>query len=330
MRSGHTEAAVDLCRLAGLPPVGVLAELVNDDGTVKRGPQVAAFAEEHGLKQRLGRRPHRLPPAQREAGRARRRVRRSTPRPARRAPSPTAPVGPDAASRRRLRRHRRRARRAGAPASRGGGRRRLRRQEPARPGRWRGLRRAGRGVIVYLREGSVGVAARRRTARGDAAVRRGEDHGRGRRARKRVARDRPRRPDPEGPRRHLDPPDRPASAAMSASTASASRSTRRRYWRGERHSGRPEGKFPSSSANPSRVNHSLGSRVCSAPLRTALRPGRQGKAAYSSLNGPVISIRISASLHRLGLRCRVRIDVVVDHRRDHRVVLEGVDIRSCR
>lgn len=51
MRSGHTEAAVDLCRLAGLPPVGVICELVNDDGTVKRGPQVVAFAEEHGLSQ---------------------------------------------------------------------------------------------------------------------------------------------------------------------------------------------------------------------------------------------------------------------------------------
>jgi 3,4-dihydroxy 2-butanone 4-phosphate synthase/GTP cyclohydrolase II len=51
MRSGHTEAAVDLCKLAGLPPVGVISELVNDDGTVKRGPQVAAFAEQHGLKQ---------------------------------------------------------------------------------------------------------------------------------------------------------------------------------------------------------------------------------------------------------------------------------------
>lgn len=49
MRSGHTEAAVDLCRLAGVPPVGVIAELVNDDGTVKRGPQVNAFADEHGL-----------------------------------------------------------------------------------------------------------------------------------------------------------------------------------------------------------------------------------------------------------------------------------------
>jgi 3,4-dihydroxy 2-butanone 4-phosphate synthase/GTP cyclohydrolase II len=51
MRSGHTEAAVDLCRLAGLPPVGVICELVNDDGTVTRGPQVMAFAEKHGLKQ---------------------------------------------------------------------------------------------------------------------------------------------------------------------------------------------------------------------------------------------------------------------------------------
>ncbi len=51
MRSGHTEAGVDLCRMAKLPPVGVLAELVNDDGTVMRGPQVAAFAGAHKLKQ---------------------------------------------------------------------------------------------------------------------------------------------------------------------------------------------------------------------------------------------------------------------------------------
>ncbi|QGZ36345.1 3,4-dihydroxy-2-butanone-4-phosphate synthase [Stappia indica] len=50
MRSGHTEAAVDLCRLAGLPEVGVISELVNDDGTVKRGPQVAEFAARHNLK----------------------------------------------------------------------------------------------------------------------------------------------------------------------------------------------------------------------------------------------------------------------------------------
>lgn len=50
MRSGHTEAAVDLMKLAELPPVGVICELVNDDGSVKRGPQVLAFAREHGLK----------------------------------------------------------------------------------------------------------------------------------------------------------------------------------------------------------------------------------------------------------------------------------------
>src|SRR5438034_6022868 len=49
LRSGHTEAAVDLCRMAELEPVGVLAELVNDDGTVKRGADVAKFATEHRL-----------------------------------------------------------------------------------------------------------------------------------------------------------------------------------------------------------------------------------------------------------------------------------------
>jgi 3,4-dihydroxy 2-butanone 4-phosphate synthase/GTP cyclohydrolase II len=51
MRSGHTEACVDLCRLANLPAIGVLAELVNDNGTVMRGPQVAAFAKQHELQQ---------------------------------------------------------------------------------------------------------------------------------------------------------------------------------------------------------------------------------------------------------------------------------------
>jgi 3,4-dihydroxy 2-butanone 4-phosphate synthase/GTP cyclohydrolase II len=48
-RPGHTEAAVDLARLAGLPPVGVLAEVVNDDGTMARLPALRAFADEHGL-----------------------------------------------------------------------------------------------------------------------------------------------------------------------------------------------------------------------------------------------------------------------------------------
>lgn len=50
MRSGHTEAAVDLCRLTNLPPIGVICELVNDDGTVMRGKQIEAFAKTHGLQ----------------------------------------------------------------------------------------------------------------------------------------------------------------------------------------------------------------------------------------------------------------------------------------
>ena len=49
-RSGHTEAATDLARLAGFESVGVLAEVVNDDGTVKRLPELLKFAAEHKLK----------------------------------------------------------------------------------------------------------------------------------------------------------------------------------------------------------------------------------------------------------------------------------------
>jgi 3,4-dihydroxy 2-butanone 4-phosphate synthase/GTP cyclohydrolase II len=50
LRSGHTEAAVDLCKLSGLPPVGVISELMNDDGTVMKGEQVARFAQAHKIK----------------------------------------------------------------------------------------------------------------------------------------------------------------------------------------------------------------------------------------------------------------------------------------
>ena len=50
MRSGHTEAAVDLCSLSGLPPVAVICELANDDGTVMVGPQIVDFTEKHKLK----------------------------------------------------------------------------------------------------------------------------------------------------------------------------------------------------------------------------------------------------------------------------------------
>jgi len=48
-RDGHTEAAVDLAGLAGLSPAGVLCELMNPDGTMARGAQVARFARENGL-----------------------------------------------------------------------------------------------------------------------------------------------------------------------------------------------------------------------------------------------------------------------------------------
>lgn len=50
VRAGHTEAAVDLCSLAGLRPAGVLCELMNDDGSMARRPQLEAFAREHQLK----------------------------------------------------------------------------------------------------------------------------------------------------------------------------------------------------------------------------------------------------------------------------------------
>jgi len=49
VRRGHTEAAVDLATLAGLTPAGVLVEVVNDDGTMKRAAELRAFADEHGL-----------------------------------------------------------------------------------------------------------------------------------------------------------------------------------------------------------------------------------------------------------------------------------------
>lgn len=48
-RPGHTEAAVDLTRLAGLTPGGVIGEVINDDGTLMRLPALRAFSDEHGL-----------------------------------------------------------------------------------------------------------------------------------------------------------------------------------------------------------------------------------------------------------------------------------------
>ncbi len=49
-RTGHTEAAVDLAKLAGLKPAGVICEILNEDGTMARTPQLMEFAEKHGIK----------------------------------------------------------------------------------------------------------------------------------------------------------------------------------------------------------------------------------------------------------------------------------------
>jgi len=50
VRSGQTEASVDICRIAGLQPAAVICEIMNDDGTMARMPQLEIFAERHGLK----------------------------------------------------------------------------------------------------------------------------------------------------------------------------------------------------------------------------------------------------------------------------------------
>src|SRR3954465_8874801 len=50
VRAGHTEASVDIARLAGLNPSGVICEIMNDDGTMARMPDLVAFAQHHGLK----------------------------------------------------------------------------------------------------------------------------------------------------------------------------------------------------------------------------------------------------------------------------------------
>jgi len=50
VRTGHTEAAVDLARLCGLRPAGVICEIMNDDGTMARLPDLVSFAQHHGMK----------------------------------------------------------------------------------------------------------------------------------------------------------------------------------------------------------------------------------------------------------------------------------------
>ena len=48
-RAGHTESTVDLCRMAGLAPVGIICEIINDDGTMARRPELQVFARSHAL-----------------------------------------------------------------------------------------------------------------------------------------------------------------------------------------------------------------------------------------------------------------------------------------
>ena len=50
VRAGHTEAVVDIARLAGLTPAGVICEIMNDDGTMARLPDLLSFAQQHDLK----------------------------------------------------------------------------------------------------------------------------------------------------------------------------------------------------------------------------------------------------------------------------------------
>jgi len=50
VRAGHTEASIDLARLAGLKPAGVICEIMNEDGTMSRMPELKAFAAKHGIK----------------------------------------------------------------------------------------------------------------------------------------------------------------------------------------------------------------------------------------------------------------------------------------
>ena len=158
MRSGHTEAAVDLCKLAGLPPVAVICELANDDGTVMVGPQIEAFADKHKLK--------RISVADLIAYRQAREklVERVACFPVK------TPIGElaglrlshavrsGAAFRLRARDHRRRARHAGAPASRRHRQRHFRRRRDPE-GAAAASRREGRGALVYLRDGAAGVPA---------------------------------------------------------------------------------------------------------------------------------------------------------------------------
>ena len=71
VRAGHTEAAVDIARLAGLYPAGVICEIMNDDGTMARLPDLIAFVPASRAQDRHHRRSHRLPASLRSSGQGR-------------------------------------------------------------------------------------------------------------------------------------------------------------------------------------------------------------------------------------------------------------------
>jgi 3,4-dihydroxy-2-butanone 4-phosphate synthase len=107
VRAGQTEAAVDLARMAGLSPAGVICEVINEDGTMARVPELTKFAKKHGLLIHHDRGPDPVPHADRAAREARG-ERRAAHR-ARRVPDPRVcqSAGQRDARRARSRRYRR-------------------------------------------------------------------------------------------------------------------------------------------------------------------------------------------------------------------------------
>ena len=236
IRSGHTEAATDLCRLAGLPQVGVLAEIVNDDGTVKRLPGARRLCAGAQPEDRLDRRPDRAPDAHRIL----------------RAPH-REHAGHDARSARRQSTSTRRsfddtqhlAVAFGDVAGKSGVACRIHHEQPLRDlfdapssQRWLDValerfRASGSGVLIYVRDPKITTLES--TARDER-----RDAGGGRPAQqlaqapRALARGRARRADPARPRRLLHHRSSPPSTGnMSASPASASRSPERSSSRAE-------------------------------------------------------------------------------------------------
>ena len=206
VRAGHTEACCDLARLAGLTPAAVICEIMNDDGTMARMPDLEVFAREHGLligtiadlihhRSRTERLVERI--AERPLSNAARRVpaRRLSRQALRRHAS-------RAGARSDLARHRDAGARARAAVGDGPARRRERKRTRGRfPAALAAIAEAGRGVVVLLhRPESAAELRRARDRRGAAAD--VEDG---------PAQLRHRRADPARPQRRPDAPAREAA-----------------------------------------------------------------------------------------------------------------------